>query len=518
MEMADGDRFTPEQAEALSALRDGRNVFLSGNAGTGKSYVLNAFISDLKARNVDFLALAPTGIAALNLTDGSTIHRTLKIAPGVCAPDGPKGSRKVLDAAKVIIIDEISMCRIDLFDHVMGMISQSMTRNGAKQVVLVGDFFQLPPVVTERDSALLMKFYPGNLQGWCFKSRYWTGFDFEPHVLKTVVRQSDPDFIDNLNRARVGDASCLDYFNAHSKSSRAYLPKDTLVLCANNRIADSINRENVDALDAPKVEFAAAATGTVSNGDKMAPERIVLCRGARVMSLVNSPQEGYVNGTQGTVTDASADAVTVKFDGVDEKVRIERHRWEINKSEAVVEMDDEGRPVNRVKTAVVGAYTQIPLKLAYAITIHKSQGLTFDACCVHTKVFAEGQLYVGLSRVRSAAGLTVFPKIEPNRLIASREVVEFYDSLGGAGPNRVPAPLRVAGPRLRPRPHGRQGPRCPHASRPGRRPGEQQGRYPGTGDRKAGSNPRGEDWGGYSCPCHLRPQICSFGCHVQGPS
>ena len=443
MEMADGDRLTPEQAEALSALRDGRNVFLSGNAGTGKSYVLNAFISDLKARNVDFLALAPTGIAALNLTDGSTIHRTLKIAPGVCAPDGPKGSRKVLDAAKVIIIDEISMCRIDLFDHVMGMISQSMTRNGAKQVVLVGDFFQLPPVVTERDSALLMKFYPGNLQGWCFKSRYWTGFDFEPHVLKTVVRQSDPDFIDNLNRARVGDASCLDYFNAHSKSSRAYLPKDTLVLCANNRIADSINRENVDALDAPKVEYAAAATGTVSNGDKMAPERIVLCRGARVMSLVNSPQEGYVNGTQGTVTDASADAVTVKFDGADEKVRIERHRWEINKSEAVVEMDDEGRPVNRVKTAVVGAYTQIPLKLAYAITIHKSQGLTFDACCVHTKVFAEGQLYVGLSRVRSAAGLTVFPKIEPNRLIASREVVEFYDSLE----RRMEEPVQIECPR-----------------------------------------------------------------------
>ena len=175
----------------------------------------------------------------------------------------------------------------------------------------------------------------------------------------------------------------------------------------------------------------------------MAPERIVLCRGARVMSLVNSPQEGYVNGTQGTVTDASADAVTVKFDGVDEKVRIERHRWEINKSEAVVEMDDEGRPVNRVKTAVVGTYTQIPLKLAYAITIHKSQGLTFDACCVHTKVFAEGQLYVGLSRVRSAAGLTVFPKIEPNRLIASREVVEFYDSLE----HRMEEPVQIECPR-----------------------------------------------------------------------
>ena len=120
------------------------------------------------------------------------------------------------------------------------------------------------------------------------------------------------------------------------------------MLCANNRIADSINRENVDALDAPKVEFTAAVTGMVNSGDKMAPERIVLCRGARVMSLVNSPQEGYVNGTQGTVTDAFADAVTVKFDGADEKVRIERHRWEINKSEAIVEKVWQGEGWYRV--------------------------------------------------------------------------------------------------------------------------------------------------------------------------
>ena len=126
--------------------------------------------------------------------------------------------------------------------------------------------------------------------------------------------------------------------------------------------------------------------------------------------------------------------------------------------------------------------------LAYAITIHKSQGLTFDACCVHTKVFAEGQLYVGLSRVRSAAGLTVFPKIEPNRLIASREVVEFYDSLEHRmeEPVQIECPRRyeVAGPRLHPRPHGRQGTPTPHASRPGRLLENSKGRYPGTGDRR----------------------------------
>lgn len=138
------------------------------------------------------------------------------------------------------------------------------------------------------------------------------------------------------------------------------------------------------------------------------------------------------------------------------------------------------------------------------------------------KVFAEGQLYVGLSRVRSAAGLTVFPKIEPNRLIASREVVEFYDSLE----HRMEEPVQIECPRRyesRVRAYVRDlmDGRDPDAPTPPALEGaleNSKGRYPGTGDRKAGSNPRGEDWVGYSCPCHLRPQICSFGCHVQGPS
>ena len=151
--------FTPGQAEAMDALLSGRNVFLSGNAGTGKSYVLNAFIEELEEREVPYLAMAPTGIAAQNLHNGTTIHRTLQVSFGVLDPHDENKktlTRKVLNKAEVIIIDEVSMCRIDLFERVMNMVLAAKRVSGRKQVVLVGDFFQLPPVVTDDDRRVLM--------------------------------------------------------------------------------------------------------------------------------------------------------------------------------------------------------------------------------------------------------------------------------------------------------------------------------------------------------------------------
>lgn len=145
--------FTPGQAEAMDALLSGRNVFLSGNAGTGKSYVLNAFIEELEEREVPYLAMAPTGIAAQNLHNGTTIHRTLQVSFGVLDPHDENKktlTRKVLNKAEVIIIDEVSMCRIDLFERVMNMVLAAKRVSGRKQVVLVGDFFQLPPVGRDR--------------------------------------------------------------------------------------------------------------------------------------------------------------------------------------------------------------------------------------------------------------------------------------------------------------------------------------------------------------------------------
>ena len=292
---------TEDQRDAYIALKEGRNVFLSGNAGTGKSYVLNRFIDDLEARSVPYTAMAPTGIAALNMHNGSTIHRTLQVSAGVCNPSEKIRPRKVLTVAEVIIIDEISMCRIDLFDYVMRMISDAQVSSGRKQVVLVGDFFQLPPVITEDDRAILMKLYPGNFEGWAFESDYWDGFDFEPHILKKVVRQDDPEYIGNLNLARNGDESCISYFNEHSVSDRKYAPKDALFLCSNNRLASNINTESVSELSGKKYTYQASATGKVNKGDRAADDKITLCAGARVMSLVNDPEGKYVNGSQGTV-------------------------------------------------------------------------------------------------------------------------------------------------------------------------------------------------------------------------
>lgn len=423
------DGLTADQRSAFQALCDGKNVFLSGNAGTGKSYVLNRFIDHLEKEGVEYLAMAPTGIAALNLKNGSTIHRTLGVKFGVCDAKERRRAPKVLSTARTIIIDEISMCRIDLFERVMSWINSVQGKSGVKQVVLVGDFFQLPPVVTKDDLKTLMKLYPGNLEGWAFKSEYWSGFAFEPHILHQVVRQEDPDYIANLNQARNGDSSCIPYFNERSVSNRKYAPKDAIFLCATNKIAANINQENVNALSGRKYTYRAERNGEVNKSDCAAEDTLTLCAGARVMSLINDADGDYVNGSQGTVMSCSADEVIVRFDENDRYIAFEPYKWKVLKSEAEDYLDENGKPATRIKTETVGEVIQIPLKLAYAITIHKSQGLTFDKCIVHTNTFAPGQLYVGLSRCSNIEGLTIFPKIERNRLQASRAVVDFYEQM-----------------------------------------------------------------------------------------
>lgn len=441
--------FTPGQAEAMDALLSGRNVFLSGNAGTGKSYVLNAFIEELEEREVPYLAMAPTGIAAQNLHNGTTIHRTLQVGFGVLDPHDENKktlTRKVLNKAEVIIIDEVSMCRIDLFERVMNMVLAAKRVSGRKQVVLVGDFFQLPPVVTDDDRKVLMRLWPGNDDGYAFKSQLWKGMDFEPHVLTEVVRQSDPEFIGQLNRARIGDRDCIAYFNERSISDRKRAPEDDLWLCATNRMASTINDERVGELErlgARARTYTAYSYGDVKPSDKPTDDKLRLVEGARVMLLANMPDHGLANGSLGTISEVGVDCVTVEFDDCEYPVEVSEKEWKVLKSSVRDFIGDDGNPAQELVTDTVGSFTQIPLRLAFAITIHKSQGQTFERCAVHSKVFGAGMLYVALSRCTTFDGLTVWPKIERQRLYANESVIEFYDSLA-AKAGEVPEPTQDA--------------------------------------------------------------------------
>lgn len=440
---------TPSQLSAAQDLLAGENVFLTGDAGTGKSFLLDRYIEYLDAVRKPKLVMAPTGIAALNIRDGVTIHRAMRVPFGVLDARKPQKAPKVLKVADVVVIDEISMVRIDLFEYVMKRVEDVMTYSN-KQVVLCGDFFQLPPVMTDKDKPAVLQLYPKCFKGYCFLSPMWNDFGFRNHVLHEVVRQQDPELQRELDMARRGDVSCLDYFNSRSRSSWRYLPEDVPVLCATNKMAETINSERVKALCGERYVYVGRAEGKINKGDYAVEQRVELCEGARVMAVVNDPEGNYVNGSVGTVVACWPNEVQVRFDDDPVARDVEVRKWEIVDSQ-VVETVRDGEKVLTVETEKIGSYEQIPLKLAYAFTIHKSQGKTFEKLCVQTTTFEAGQLYVGLSRVKSAENLTVFPKIDPDRLRANEDVLAFYESLEAPSPKAdiSPETLEWLGGRLK---------------------------------------------------------------------
>ena len=426
---------TEEQTAAFEAMKAGKNVFLTGEAGTGKSFVLERYIEWCNEEGKQILAMAPTGIAALNLPGGTTIHRTLGIAPTFCDPNEPVGlPRKVLRQAETIIIDEISMCRIDLFERVVRMIVAAQASSGTKQVILVGDFFQLPPVVTNRDLEAMMAFYPGNPEGYCFKSNFWRGLALEPHVLTVVQRTAEADYLAALNAARRGDASCVEFFNKRAVSKREKAPDDALWLCVRNATADKINESRLNALKGKKTLFKATSKGTLGNGDKPTSDELALKAGARVMAVVNdrSADRKYLNGSMGKVLSIEKDGVVVRFDNGN-VVLVEPFTWKMEKAVVVDKEDEEtGEMVKRISLETVGSFSQIPLRLAWAMTIHKAQGQTLTCpVAVETNVFASGQLYVGISRSTRSDDLTIYPKMDARELHVRRDVQEFYDGIAG---------------------------------------------------------------------------------------
>ena len=434
------DKLTRSQRAALSKMRAGDNVLVMGNAGCGKSTLVDFFIRECMDEGKQVLACAPTGIAALNLPGGATIHRAfnLRFRP-VYPSDYRQEPPEQLRAADVVVIDEVSMLRIDLFETVAKLISRAETDEERPiQVIAIGDFFQLAPVVRDADRNLLKTQYPTFREGFCFESTYWDVLDWRPCILTEVVRQADPDFVAALDKARVADPSCIAYFN--ERANKKLAASEPIALVPTNAKADNINKLRIlRERPAKKTKFCAVVDGDVSKSDRPTDDELELGVGVRVMAVVNDANDRYQNGSLGVVTDVhktsfaladhgqsgSADGqsyVTVRFDsGV--TCDVYAHQWDIIRPTATY---DEHQRKNVIEDTVDGSFTQIPLRVAYAITIHKSQGQTYDACKVDPAVFSNGQLYVALSRVRSIDGLSLSKRIDPKELMASEEVLAFY--------------------------------------------------------------------------------------------
>lgn len=413
-----------EQELGYNIMMAGYNTFLSGGAGVGKTYTLNKFITDSINKGKNVMVTAPTGIAALNI-NGVTIHRQFEAPLGVLTYN--KNTYEPSDElvhTDIVVIEEISMCRIDLFDFVCNKILDANNRRkrlGLKviQLILSGDFFQLPPVILETDKRALNSYYGYDVgAGFAFYSKFWKMFNFKTIILNNIVRQSDKNFIFNLNKIRTGEKAYIQYIYDNSAKDNI---ECAVTICGTNSEANQINEYELSKVDTVYADYYASTVGEVDQSDVSVDFDLRLKEGARVMTLVN--KNSYNNGSFGTIVALYDDSIIVQMDNGSTET-IDRYTWDIYRYE-LEEVDNKPKLIKKL----AGQITQFPLKLAYAITIHKSQGQTYDAANISPYAWDCGQLYVAISRVRSLDKLHFNYEPDMKYLVISLNVIKFYNSL-----------------------------------------------------------------------------------------
>lgn len=397
--------------------------FLTGKAGTGKSTLLNVFkkLSDKK-----LIFLAPTGVAAINIK-GQTIHSFFKFPPSfISEKDYKKLPKKLLDQIDWIIIDEISMVRADLLDHIDRLlrISRKDSRPfGGVPMFWVGDLFQLPPVVsTPEEKAYFNSYYTSP---YFFSSKVFSEIDqFEMIELGTVFRQKDEHFLKLLNKIRLNE---LDYDELESINELCVHQNISLdapfsiILCTTNNTVRHINLNRLEKIKSASKIYKASIQGTVNPGQYPTDEILILKEGAQVMLLRNDPQKRYVNGSLGIITKLNEFSVELMLEGKEESTEIEVNTWE------VVKYKTETGIKEGIIAELTGSFKQLPLKLAWAVTIHKSQGKTFDKALIDmgTGAFEYGQTYVALSRCKSLEGIQLKQPLTMKDIRTDEKVVDF---------------------------------------------------------------------------------------------
>lgn len=410
----------------------GANVFITGKAGTGKT----TFLKRLKEESSKNIAvLAPTGIAALN-AGGMTIHSFFQLSfspfiPGIGQAGGnshfskySKQKIKMLRSIDTIVIDEISMVRADTLDAIDAKLRKYRNASlpmGGVQLVMIGDLQQLPPVAREEEWRLLSEHYRSP---YFFDSQLLRETPFETIELTKVYRQKDQDFLEILNAIRENRVDNLVMRKLNDRYIPGFNPKDEeryIRLMTHNYQAQRVNEEHMEALKAKRHVFKAEIEGDFPELIYPAEAELVLKEGAQVMFLKNDSQgHRYYNGTIGRIKSISSEGkIIVSLDDNTPPIDVEKEMWE-NMAYTIDEKSKE------MKEKVVGRFTQIPLRAAWAITIHKSQGLTFDKAIINASAaFAHGQTYVALSRCRTLQGLVLENPLPFSAIISDGTVSMF---------------------------------------------------------------------------------------------
>ncbi len=397
--------------KAFQEVENNSNIFITGEAGTGKSCFLRLLCKKLKENHKNYVVLAPTGVAALNV-NGCTIHSFFKFSIHGIRPHIIENKKELFKNLNVVIIDEVSMLRADLLDYIDEALQINKNSNlpfGGCQMIFIGDLSQLPPVTMKQELPLFTAIYdsPYFLSARCISINKLKMIKFTK-----IYRQKDNKFIEMLNQIRNGKVTYDTLNNINKKIGK--LNQDNILITTTNNVVKNYNALMLNKLEGEARHYKAICDGIEEDDlPKYGIEKeIVLKKNAKIMFLNNDYENGWVNGSLGKVISMSENQIIAELDIDGRRVRVDKIETEIND----YKWDDNKKEIEVEKQACI---YQLPVKLAYASTIHKVQGMTFDNINLDLSygTFAPGQLYVALSRATSLDGITLMRPIYPKDII-----------------------------------------------------------------------------------------------------
>ena len=399
------------------------HFYITGKAGSGKSTLL-AYFRSVTQKNT--AVLAPTGVAAIRVK-GQTIHSFFGFPPKVIQTRHIKKVRQieVLQNLETLIIDEVCMVRADVFDAIdysLRVHRKKLTQPfGGVQLIVFGDLFQLPPVVNMDESGLLQRIYSKG--HFFFHSNIFQDAQFKTLELQSIYRQKDDHFIHLLNSVRDGSITSSQLENINdSLISQIEMDEGKIILTTTNARASSINQKYLSQLNSEEFSYRGQATGQFYKELFPTDEVLKLKKGAQVIMIKNDPEKRWVNGSIGTIHEIAQKKIKVK---IEHKIyEVKKEKWD----RIQYTYDDDQQ---EVQEDITGSFKQYPMRLAWAITIHKSQGQTFEKVIIDMSQgsFAAGQLYVALSRCISLEGIELLRPIRKSDVIVNNQLIGFQDRL-----------------------------------------------------------------------------------------